>query len=405
MQTRERTKRGRVGTLATTVKLRLLLDPIPRKSPGGSVLDRELPQAAAGTRPPGWDLLMVSHGDGQAWDGDSAVERLEVGKAEAGWLGRWRYFNRILPAEISRQGVDVLFSLSGYLSPRLQRSCGTICTINNMLPFTPAMTSEDRLTYRLKLRVQRRFLVSSVKLADAVLLHSDHALRTISSYAGDISAKTRVVLTGVPSDARLDSDDLPPHPNGGRPYCFYLSVIRRYKNHLNLVEAYRRLARAGVDLPELVIAGFPIDTDYLAEILGAIREHGLEEKVRYAGTLAKEELKSWLHHATINVFASGCETNSLVLAEILGAEGVLACSDVAPMPEIVGAAAEFFSPDDPESIAQVLLKLWRNSNRRQELRREAVKRSHQLSWEECGNAIWNAARAARKAFERRQLAN
>ena len=317
------------------------------------------------------------------------------------WVDRWRRLHWVLPKKLKECRANVVFSLSGYVTHQLRRVSGTICTVNNMLPFSPVILGEYPRSYRLKLRVQRNLLVRSLHWADSVLLHSHHALATISRYAGDISAKTRVVLTGVPSHAMLDPEAPPPHPFGGQPYCFYLSAIKRYKNHVNLVEAYRRLEGKSAEIPELIIAGYPTDSDYLADILAAVRKAGLQQRVRYLGTLPREELMGWLHHATINIFASGCETNSVVLAEILGASGVLACSDVPPMPEVVGHAAEFFHTDDPDSIAQVVLKLCRNHQRRRELRELSAERSRQLSWEECGKVVWGSARAAADAFERR----
>ena len=124
--------------------------------------------------------------------------------------------------------------------------------------------------------------------------------------------------------------------------------------------------------------------------------------MRYLGRIPREDIPGLLHHATVNVFPSTCETNSFVQGEILGAHGVMACSNVPPMPEIAGDAAELFDPHDPDSIGAVLVRLSHDERRRAELRQLAARRAAEFTWEACGDAMWEAAafavsaRAARR---------
>ena len=185
--------------------------------------------------------------------------------------------------------------------------------------------------------------------------------------------------------------------------CFvYLSAIGVYKNHLRLLQAYRRALDEEPELPELLIAGIPEEPDYLQRILAKIEELELEKKARYLGTVDRETIPAWLHHAEVNFFPSECETNSVVLAEILGVGGVLACSRCDPMPEVAGDAAELFDPHSVDEMADVMLRLHRQDERREELRQLARQRAAELSWDRCGEAIWKAAGTAKAAIERRR---
>jgi glycosyltransferase involved in cell wall biosynthesis len=91
-----------------------------------------------------------------------------------------------------------------------------------------------------------------------------------------------------------------------------------------------------------------------------------------------------------------------VQGEILGAHGVMACSNVAPMPEIAGDAAVLFDPFDPDDIGRVLVDIASNEPLRAELRRRAVRRAAEFTWEACGTEIWKAVTLAAEAHRRRK---
>ncbi|MCI0498758.1 MAG: glycosyltransferase [Planctomycetales bacterium] len=223
----------------------------------------------------------------------------------------------------------------------------------------------------------------------------------ILPYTGDISSKTYVALTGVPRDMGFEPSAFC-HPYNGRPYLLYLSAIYSYKNHLKLIEAYDRMLQEQADIPDLLIAGIPAEKDYLAKILAAIKEKNIGNKVKYLGILDRKDIPAWLHYAQINLLPSTCETGLIVVSEVLGVGGALACSNVAPMPELASYAAELFDPYSIESMRQVILGLIRNPERTQELRQLAAKRIAELSWDACGAALWQAARKARAAFIKRK---
>jgi len=342
-------------------------------------------------------------GDGKIV-GSSKLHIVTAEMPKGGWLGRWKWFHYDLPKIAKENRADVCYSLAGFLSKRLCRSLGTVSSVNNMIPFMP----EVRRLYsffsknRLRHAILRCGYVGSLKIADAVVLHSRHALESINAVT-EISSKTHVVLTGCPTDCRLEIDSHAIHPHNDLPYFLYFSSIYPYKNHLRLIEAYFRANRNRPDLPVLLIAGLPEDKNYLRRIQLKIEQLGLDNKVKYVGIFKREEIPAWLHYAEINFFPSVCETNPVTLTEILCSNGVLACSGAAPMSEVAAYAAELFDPYSVESIVYVILKLAYNGSRRDDLRGLAQKRAAELSWSECGKTIWEAARSAKSAFQERRI--
>jgi glycosyltransferase involved in cell wall biosynthesis len=380
--------------------VRLLIDTVNAGSLGGFQLQMETARCARRCRPADSEVVFLRAPDSSPADESEGFRVVDRERA-SGWAALRRWYARELPALAREQACDVVYALSGILSGPLYREFGTVTSINNMLPFTPElMRNFPALSRgRLRLLLLQRAYVRAARRADAVVLPSRHGLETVTRYAGEIGERAFLAPNPVPDYARVDPDDPPADPNGGRPFLFYLSVASRYKNHLNLVEAYRRAVAGGADLPPLLMAGPPADETYLAEVRAAIAGAGLDDRVRWLGKVPREEIPGWLHHAAINVFASTCETSSFIQAEILGAGGVMACSSVPPMPEVSGGAAELFDPHDPDAIAATLVSLWNAPRRRQELRELALRHAAGLTVEACGEVIWAASR---KAFEARQ---
>ena len=68
----------------------------------------------------------------------------------------------------------------------------------------------------------------------------------------------------------------------------------------------------------------------------------------------KEEMQWLLKRAEKIVFASVCESISLIVLEAIASGRPFLCSSRSPMPEIAGPAASYFDPDSPEELCQLL---------------------------------------------------
>lgn len=64
----------------------------------------------------------------------------------------------------------------------------------------------------------------------------------------------------------------------------------------------------------------------------------------------------------------------------------IACSNLGPMPEVLGEAGVFFDPLDPDSIAEALKKLILDTNLRERLSTAAQERAKLYSWQA---SAWN----------------
>jgi glycosyltransferase involved in cell wall biosynthesis len=375
-------------------KLTLLIDAVMVSSPGMQQLQRELTLSSLRQMPRGYKIVLLQNSGSSVIESQNGlhIERFSIEKF--GFLKRWLWYNVILPRKIIEYRVDVLYSLSGIISKKISELCATISTVNNMVPFTEIQFKHyPLLSYtRLKLYLFRLLSVSSMRMSTTVILHSQHALEQIKKYIPDIEKKTTVVLTGISDEYQLKK--ITQHPYKNIPYFFYLSAIYWYKNHINLIEGYRLASKVEIKLPNLLIAGYPVDKEYLEKFKKKIQEDQLSDKVKYIGSLDSEVIPAFIHHAVINFFPSTCETNSVVQSEIIGMQGVMACSDQPPMSEVPGDAAVTFDPNDPESIAACMIEVFNDNELQKSLRKKAAIRSEELSWDKCGEAIWKSAEKA-----------
>jgi glycosyltransferase involved in cell wall biosynthesis len=377
-------------------KLTLLIDAVMISSPGMQQLQRELTLSSLRQMPRSYKIVLLQNSGTPAVKSQNGLHIEIFPIKKFGYVNRWLWYNVTLPRIITEYKVDVLYSLSGIISKNISTLCATISTVNNMLPFTEMQFQHYPLLSltRLKLYLFRLLSVSSMKMSTAVILHSQHALEQIKKYIPDIETKTTVVLTGISDEYQLRA--IPQHPYNNNPYFFYLSAIYWYKNHINLIEGYRLALNVEINLPELLIAGYPEDKEYLEKFQKKIQEDQLSDKVKYIGSLDSEVIPAFIHHAVINIFPSTCETNSVVQAEIIGMQGVMACSNQPPMPEVPGDAAVTFDSNDPDSIAASMIKVFNDKEMQKSLRKKAAIRSEELSWDKCGEAIWESAEKANK---------
>ena len=385
--------------------MRLVVDAVPRSSPGLQKLADEFTVALDKRAPQGAEAIILRHDPPEPPKPLTSTRIVPVDQPVAGVLKKWRWNSRDFVRMGRELNADVVFTMSGIVARQIAKSFGVVTTVNNMAPFmSPTSVSRSRFSKTWwRNWLLRKAYLDSVSRADRVVLHSAHAFNMISRFHGKLGEKTDIVLTGIPSD--IAGQQLSPHPLDGTLYFLYFATIHPYKNHARLIDAYRLASQSQPDLPQLLFAGFPQDRMQLGEIEAKIENAKLTEKVKYIGTLDRDSISGWLHHAVANIYGSECETKTKTLAKVLGYGGVMACSGEPPMPEVAGSAAALFDPFSVESIATVLLRLHGDPQHREELRKLATSRARELSWEKCADVMWQAADQARTTFDKRRRGN
>jgi glycosyltransferase involved in cell wall biosynthesis len=164
-----------------------------------------------------------------------------------------------------------------------------------------------------------------------------------------------------------------------RPYLFFPTAFRPYKNHRGLVKALRRLRdHYGVNEFDLVFTG-GLPQQMPEEVQRLVDAHGFKNRVHALGAVDRKTLASLYRCAYAVLVPSLYEQASYQIAEALYCGVPVACSRIPPFLEQcapLGGAMVYFDPEEPDSIAQAVLHI-----REQ---REAVRQRQQAA----SHVIW-----------------
>jgi glycosyltransferase involved in cell wall biosynthesis len=164
-----------------------------------------------------------------------------------------------------------------------------------------------------------------------------------------------------------------------KPFLLTVGDLQPRKNHIGLIEGFRRLLRACPQLPhDLVLAGK--DTWFSGRVREAARASGVGERIRFTGFVTDEDLLHLYNACDVFVFPSFYEGFGLPLLEAMACARAVACSNTTAMPEVADGAAILFNPRSADDIARALADLLRDAELRARMERLGLQRSAGFSW-------------------------
>lgn len=264
-----------------------------------------------------------------------------------------------------------------------------IVTIHDMSTLLFPLSGELRGTLheeryrRGALRAARVITVSNSTRRDleAVLRISPERLRTIYS---------------APDPAFSGNHDDPAHQRDlerysiHSPFILYAGTIRPQKNVPRLVEAFAVLRGEFENHPEykelrLVIIGDELSRN--PSVRRAVIATRVEPFVRFLGFVPIETLKVFYRAATIFAFPSLYEGFGLAPLEAMACGTPVVASNLPPLVEAVGEAAELVTPDNVFDIARGLRELLLNEERRTYLSMAGQAHARRFHWDETARKV------------------
>lgn len=305
----------------------------------------------------------------------------------AAWQ-RWR-----LPALVTASDGDVLFAPGGTVASGFD--IPTVTVFQNMLPFDGVERARYGWSWmRLRLEALARLQRRSFAASDAVICLTEHARQTLEEEIPSVRGRTEVIPHGV--DGRFFQIDRPADGGAADPgskdedavRLLYLSIVDVYKHQPEVAEAALRLAGAGRNVHlELVGPAYGPALRRLERALDRIDPH--RQRVSYRGPVDYDRVHEVYAGADLFVFASTCENLPIILLEAMAAGLPIACSEHAPMPDVLGDAGVYFDPEDPDSIAGAVADLVDDPERARSLGRKARERARGYDWKECARSTFD----------------
>jgi glycosyltransferase involved in cell wall biosynthesis len=217
-----------------------------------------------------------------------------------------------------------------------------------------------------------------------VAVASSWTKRDLEARYGLPPERVRVVRMAPATAAfhRLDPSDAQTIRNRlGIPsrYILYPAQTWQHKNHEGLLRALALLRDADGLIVSLVAAGK--QNEYFDTIRALQSDLGLDAQVVWPGFVAPDELTALYDGALAVVIPTLFEAASFPLWEAFAAGVPAACSNVTALPEQAGDAALVFDPEDVDSIATAVRRLWTDAQLRETLAERGRRQVRELSWE------------------------
>jgi glycosyltransferase involved in cell wall biosynthesis len=300
----------------------------------------------------------------------------------------WEKF--LLPGVLKRERIDIYYAPGGIVACKVPPKCKTAVAFQNMLPFSETETARYTLGYdRVRYWILRIVQSKAFRNADIVVFISHYAKHVIDQRVSDRKGKSVVIWHGIekifktPSTIALDCRLRPGE------YVLYVSPIKPYKAHKEVLRAWKLFCENVVGSYSLVFAGIQ-DSSYAKDVVRMANDFGLGDRVLFLGHVPYHHLPVLYQNARINIFASSCENCPNILIEALNSGRPVFCSNIPPMPEFGGSELYYFDPYNPEELSDLLIKYIENDAALDELGHAASQRGAIFDWQRSADELYEA---------------
>lgn len=295
----------------------------------------------------------------------------------------WQQFT--LPKQLKVKSCDVLFSPGGTIPV-----CAPIPVVTmsqNLLPFAPKEMSYYSLFnhVRIRMAILRQVQAFSMRHAEGLIFLTNFAKDTILSLIARDSGGTAIISHGledrffcVPREAKDITAFSPESPFRIR----YVSIIDTYKHQIEVAVAAAAVRKKGFPI-DVIFTGRnnPLYFSRFNSVLNDLDPN--RAFLHYSGNLPFNELHMAYRDADLSILASSCENLPNVLLESMASGTPMACSNMGPMPEILGNSGIYFDPSNPEEIEKAIVTAISNPQLRNKIALESFERAKNYSWSRC----------------------
>ena len=182
-------------------------------------------------------------------------------------------------------------------------------------------------------------------------------------------------------------------------YVLYVSMIWYYKNVHTLVDAFGRLCRQLTDPYDLVLIG-RVDLrntgrgTYLEMLQESAREHHIEDRVKFLGFVAHDNLFPFYRGARLFVQPSFYETFGKPVIEAMACGVPVVGSNTSATPEVMGGAGLLFDPHDPDDLCIKMHRLLTDKELYQDRVNKGLEHVRQFTFERQAVGLMEAFAAA-----------
>lgn len=289
------------------------------------------------------------------------------------------WLQTLLPLTLRRLAPDIAH-FTNSIAPLLNRRAAphTVVTIHDM-----TLNLFPRLHPLRKQILTRPLVAFAARRADAIIAVSHSAKNDIVRLLGVPAERVHVIHEAAapafhPIDDAALLDDVRRRHGLADRIILYVGTIEPRKNLPRLLEAYASL-RHSRELPHQLVCVGPPGWGY-QEVQRCVARLGLQQAVRFTGYVPFEDLAPLYNLSEIFIFPSLYEGFGLPVIEAMACATPVITARNSSFGEIADGAVETIDPLQTESIADALVRLSRDAERRRELGQRGHQRAQEFSW-------------------------
>ena len=289
----------------------------------------------------------------------------------------WTLFGLSLEFLFRRSKPDVFLSPTHYL-PIIAPNRSAISILDvSYLKFPELFQKSDlnQLTKWTKYSAQKAskiFTISQASKDDIIEKYGIMANKVVVTYPG---VKLKTQMSKLKTEAQ-NSNLLKEKYGIEGKYILFVGTLQPRKNIVRLIEAFSKLNKPNLDLIVVGKKGWKFE-----EILAAPKKFGIENKVKFLGSVSDEDLPAFYKNAICFVLPSLYEGFGLQVLEAMKYGCPVVTSNISSLPEAGGDAALYIDPLNVADIKKNLELIINNQELRKDLIRKGYEQVKKFSWE------------------------
>ena len=312
-------------------------------------------------------------------------------KDTGGWRRLW-WEQVTLRRFLQRENIDALFSTANFAM--LRCPVKQVLLVRNALYFSKMyqqmFLGKHGLRYRLAFGLRRWMILQSVRSADVVMTPTQAMLDDVAQFVKLDRRKALVNYYGAAHQGGTGQGSSAPY-TAAQPGVIRLTYVSLYSEHKNLSTLLRAMPLlnrngAGKFLLKTTVDPASEGAAWTATHKGDLalaRQAEVAPWVEFLGPLQSEQVEELYWQGDVFVFPSLCESFGHPTVEAMVRGLPIVASDTPVNREICGEAALYFSPLDPEDLAEKVFTLGRDPALREKFRMSGRRRAAvHFRWED-----------------------
>ena len=259
-----------------------------------------------------------------------------------------------------------------------------VCTIHDIIPIDhPEWFSKSFAAW------YRWLLPALARSAQHVIAVSEFTRSRVIDAFGLKPEKVSLVLNGIGPEFTPRTDEEIDRVKtrlglAAKPYVLYVGSLEPRKNLQGLLTAWTRVQPKCPDI-QLVITGLNKGG---SKVFAAVPIDKIPSGVFFTGYVEDADLPALYSGAVVFVYPSLYEGFGLPPAEAMACGTPVITSKGTSLSEVVGSAALLVDPENPESIADAILRVAASESLGTEMRRTGLARVPQFNWDDAATQTW-----------------